>query len=146
MDLSSFIIQQWIGGYPVSIYRFPLDTTLPALHHITVWATGADRAHKPPKEATLRTQQYFRAGPECTTVLSNAKGKILSWHTAPHRRTAAADAYVDNTDLSVDKFPLPEEGEEAEEPLPQRDPQWVPAAPGRGSTRRPPAALQQQAR
>ncbi|XP_074854656.1 lamin tail domain-containing protein 2 [Carettochelys insculpta] len=144
VDLSGFIIQQWIGGYPVSIYRFPQDTTLPALHHITVWATGAERVHKKPAYVTLRAQQYFRTGPECTTVLSNAKGQTLSQYTAPHRLTAAADAYADNTDLSVDKFPLTEEGEKVEEPLPQRDPQWIPAAPCRGSTSRPPAVLQRE--
>ncbi|KAG6927013.1 lamin tail domain containing 2, partial [Chelydra serpentina] len=142
MDLSGFIIQQWIGGYPVSIYRFPPDTTLPALHHVTVWAAGADCTHKKPADVTLRAQQYFRTGPECTTVLSNAKGQTLSRYTAPHRFTAAADAYADNTDLSVDKFPLAGEGEEAEEPLPQKGQQWVPAAPRRGSTGRPPAVLQ----
>ncbi|XP_039391273.1 lamin tail domain-containing protein 2 isoform X2 [Mauremys reevesii] len=102
VDLSGFIIQQWIGGYPVSIYRFPPDTTLPALHHVTT----------------------------------------LSRYTAPHRLTAAAEAYTDNTDLSVDKFPLAGEGEEAEEPLPQKDQHWVPVAPRRGSTGRPPAVLQ----
>ncbi|KAH1171850.1 hypothetical protein KIL84_007468 [Mauremys mutica] len=103
VDLSGFIIQQWIGGYPVSIYRFPPDTTLPALHHVTT----------------------------------------LSRYTAPHRLTAAAEAYTDNTDISVDKFPLAGEGEEAEEPLPPKDQHWVPAAPRRGSTGRPPAVLQQ---
>ncbi|KAM9148940.1 lamin tail domain-containing protein 2 [Pangshura tecta] len=141
VDLSGFIIQQWIGGYPVSIYRFPPDTTLPALHHVTVWA-AADCTHKKPADVTRRTQLYFRTGPECTTVLSNAKGQTLSRYTAPHRLTAAANAYTDNTDLSVDKFPLAGEGEEAEEPLPQKDQHWVPAAPHRGSTGRPLAVLQ----
>ncbi|XP_065258745.1 lamin tail domain-containing protein 2 [Emys orbicularis] len=142
VDLSGFIIQQWIGGYPVSIYRFPPDTMLPTLHHVTVWAAGADCTHKKPADVTLRTQQYFRTGPECTTVLSNAKGQTLSRYTAPHRLTAAADAYTDNMDLSVDKFPLAGEGEEAEEPQPQKDQHWVPAVPRRGSTGRPPAILQ----
>ncbi|XP_074921932.1 lamin tail domain-containing protein 2 [Chelonoidis abingdonii] len=142
VDLSGFIIQQWIGGYPVSIYRFPPDTMLPALHHVTVWAAGAACTHKKPADVTLRTQQYFRTGPECTTVLSNTKGQTLSRYTAPHRVTAAAEAYTDNMDLSVDKFPLAGEEEEAEEPLPQKDQPWVPAAPRRGSTGRPPAALQ----
>ncbi|XP_067396605.1 lamin tail domain-containing protein 2 [Emydura macquarii macquarii] len=143
MDLSGFIIQQWIGGYPVSIYRFPPDTPLPALHHVTVWAAGADFTHKKPTNVTLRAQQYFRTGPECTTVLSNAKGQTLSRYTAPHRLTAAAEAYADNTDLSVDKFPLSGDGEEAEEPLAQKDQQSVPATPCRGSTGRPPGILQQ---
>ncbi|EMP38667.1 Intermediate filament tail domain-containing protein 1 [Chelonia mydas] len=73
MDLSGFV-----GGSPVSICRFPPDTTLPALHHITVWAAGTDCTHKKPTDMTLRAQQYFRTGPECTTVLSNAKGQISS--------------------------------------------------------------------
>lgn len=36
VDMSGYILQQWIGGFPVSIYRFPTNTVLPARHHITV--------------------------------------------------------------------------------------------------------------
>lgn len=44
----------------------------------------------------------------------------MSQHVAPHRFSAVAEAYSDNVDLSVDKFPLNEDEEEPEEPLPTR--------------------------
>ncbi|XP_077177450.1 lamin tail domain-containing protein 2 isoform X2 [Paroedura picta] len=113
IDLSGYIIQQWVEGYPVSIYRFPNGTILPAQHHITVWAAGAYLAQKQSSDTLLSSQGFFRAGPECTTVLYNCCGQPVSQYTAPHRFTAAADAYSDNVDLSVDKFPLTDDKEES---------------------------------
>ncbi|XP_060118388.1 lamin tail domain-containing protein 2 [Heteronotia binoei] len=112
IDLSGYIIQQWVEGYPVSIYRFPNGTILPAQHHITVWAAGANLAQKQPSDTFLDSQWFFRAGPECTTILCNCSGQTVSQYTAPHRFTAAAEAYSDNVDLSVDKFPLTDDKEE----------------------------------
>ncbi|KAM6465617.1 lamin tail domain-containing protein 2 [Liasis olivaceus] len=104
VDLSSYIIQQWVGGYPVSIYRFPKGVVLPAQHHITVWAAGANLAHEPSSFST--TQKFFRAGPECLTTLCDRHGQMVSQYINPHQCTAAAAAYSDNVDLSIDKFPL----------------------------------------
>ncbi|XP_048340520.1 lamin tail domain-containing protein 2, partial [Sphaerodactylus townsendi] len=111
-DLSGYIIQQWVGGYPVSIYRFPKGTVLPAQHHITVWAPGANLAQKQPSDTFINSQGFFRAGPECTTILCNCSGQTVSQYTAPHRVTEAAEAYSDSVDLSVDKFPLTDDKEE----------------------------------
>ncbi|KAL8170144.1 UNVERIFIED_CONTAM: hypothetical protein K2H54_064619 [Gekko kuhli] len=128
VDLSGYIIQQWVGGYPVSIYRFPNGTVLPAQHHITVWAPGANLAQKQPSEASLDSQGFFRAGPECTTILCNCNGQTVSQYTAPHRFTAAAEAYSDNVDLSVDKFPLTDEKEDSlESSCPSKEEVALPA-------------------
>ncbi|XP_053105362.1 lamin tail domain-containing protein 2 [Hemicordylus capensis] len=110
VDLSGYIIQQWVGGCPVSIYRFPNGTILPAHHHITVWAAGANL---PGKKSSDKADlwKFFKAGPECTTILCDCHGQTVSQYVAPHRFTAAAEAYNDNVDLSVDKFPLYEDEE-----------------------------------
>ncbi|XP_072845946.2 lamin tail domain-containing protein 2 [Pogona vitticeps] len=105
VDLSGYIIQQSVGGYPVSVYRFPRGTILPAQHHITVWAAVANLAHEQPSDP-LSGPRFFRAGPECVTVLYDHSGQVVSQHTNPHQFTAAAEAYSDNVDLSIDKFPL----------------------------------------
>lgn len=46
-------------------------------------------------------------------MFSSSHSQIVSQYTAPHRFTAAAEAYSDNVDLSVDKFPLTDENEES---------------------------------
>ncbi|KAJ7344314.1 hypothetical protein JRQ81_000264 [Phrynocephalus forsythii] len=114
VDLSGYIIQQWVGGCPVSLYRFPSGTILPAQHHITVWAAAASLAHEQPSDP-LPGPRFFRAGPECVTVLCDHSGQVVSRHTNPHQFTAAAEAYSDNVDLSVDKFPLGNDDDEEEE-------------------------------
>ncbi|XP_066466987.1 lamin tail domain-containing protein 2 isoform X2 [Tiliqua scincoides] len=77
VDLSGYIIQQWIGQFPVSIYRFPFGTILPAQHHITVWAAGANLAHKQPLPS-IDIQKFFKAGPDCTTILCDRNGQPLT--------------------------------------------------------------------
>lgn len=44
----------------------------------------------------------------------------MSHYVAPHRFTAAAEAYSDNVDLSVDKFPVSEQVEEPAETFPAK--------------------------
>ncbi|ETE73457.1 Intermediate filament tail domain-containing protein 1, partial [Ophiophagus hannah] len=73
VDLSGYIIQQWVGGYPISIYHFPKNVTLPAQHHITVWAAGANLAHEPP---SFSNTKFFRAGPDCLTTLCDRNGQV----------------------------------------------------------------------
>ncbi|XP_034272675.2 lamin tail domain-containing protein 2 [Pantherophis guttatus] len=114
VDLSGYIIQQWVGGYPVSIYHFPKNVILPAQHHITVWAAGANLAHEPP---SFSTTKFFRAGPECLTTLSDRNGQMVSQYVNPHQFTAAAAAYSDNVELSIDKFPIWDGREEMNEVL-----------------------------
>ncbi|KAJ6664984.1 hypothetical protein lerEdw1_005215 [Lerista edwardsae] len=135
VDLSGYIIQQWVGGFPVSIYRFPIGTMLPPQHHLTVWAAGANLAHKQQPPGTIDVQKFFRAGPDCTTILYDRNGQTVSQYVAPHRFSAVAEAYSDNVDLSVDKFPLTEEEEEPDEPLPTRLERRL--SPARGETKCP---------
>ncbi|KAH0621012.1 hypothetical protein JD844_021999 [Phrynosoma platyrhinos] len=105
VDLSGYSIQQWVGGYPVSIYRFPNGTILPAQHHITVWAAAASLAHEQPSDELLGPR-FFRADPGCLTVLYNR---------------SAAEAYSDNLDLSVDKFILNDDDEQYDESTSSRE-------------------------
>ncbi|XP_077787975.1 lamin tail domain-containing protein 2 [Podarcis muralis] len=119
IDLSGYIIQQCVKDFPVSIYRFPNGTILPAQHHITVWAAGANLAHEQASNMPLSRQHFFRTGPECTTCLCDYRGQIISQYRGPQHFMAAADAYSDNVDLSVDKFPLSED-DETFESLPSR--------------------------
>ncbi|XP_062823649.1 lamin tail domain-containing protein 2 isoform X3 [Anolis carolinensis] len=74
IDLSGYHVQQWVGGHPVSIYRFPSGTILPAQYHITV----------------------------------------ISQYANSHQFTTTAEAYYDNLDLSLDKFPLDSDDDEYE--------------------------------
>ncbi|KAK9410133.1 lamin tail domain-containing protein 2 [Crotalus adamanteus] len=114
VDLSGYIIQQWVGGYPVSIYHFPKNVVLPAQHHITVWAAGVNLAHEP---SSFSTAKFFKAGPNCLTTLCDRNGQMVSQYVNPHQFTAAAAAYSDNVDLSIDKFPLCDSKEETNESL-----------------------------
>ncbi|XP_042301137.1 lamin tail domain-containing protein 2 [Sceloporus undulatus] len=120
VDLSGYSIQQWVGGYPVSIYRFPNGTILPAQHHITVWAAAANLAHEKPSDE-LSGPRFFKADPGCVTVLYNRRGQMVSQHANAHQFTTAAEAYSDNLDLSVDKFPLKDDDEQYDESMPSRE-------------------------
>ncbi|XP_032995614.1 lamin tail domain-containing protein 2 [Lacerta agilis] len=119
IDLSGYVIQQWVKDFPVSVYRFPNGTILPAQHHITVWAAGANLAHEQASNMPLSGPNFFRTGPECTTCLYDHHGQTISQYRGPQHFMAAADAYSDNVDLSVDKFPLSED-DETFESLPSR--------------------------
>lgn len=48
-------------------------------------------------------------------LFSSSHCQTVSQYTVPHRFTAAAEAYSDNVDLSVDKFPLIDDKEESPE-------------------------------
>ncbi|XP_060133957.1 lamin tail domain-containing protein 2 [Zootoca vivipara] len=135
IDLSGYIIQQWVRDFPVSIYRFPNGTILPAQHHITVWAAGANLAHEQASNMPLSRQHFFRTGPDCTTCLCDYHGQTISRYRGPQHFMAAADAYSDNVDLSVDKFPLSEDDETLES-LPSR-----PEVASSQRTRRPSGIL-----
>lgn len=84
-DLSGCVIQQWIGGHPVALFRFPLNTGLPPQQFITVWASAADIPSESSTELHWKQQLHFRTGPECTTLLTRPGGQPIDWYRAPHR-------------------------------------------------------------
>ncbi|XP_008106807.2 lamin tail domain-containing protein 2 isoform X1 [Anolis carolinensis] len=113
IDLSGYHVQQWVGGHPVSIYRFPSGTILPAQYHITIWSAAASLAHQQPL-AELSGPRFFRAGPGCLTILYDHSGQVISQYANSHQFTTTAEAYYDNLDLSLDKFPLDSDDDEYE--------------------------------
>ncbi|ELV12615.1 hypothetical protein TREES_T100004718 [Tupaia chinensis] len=107
-DLSDFMLQQLVRDFPVCMYRFPPGTLLAPRHHITVWGEGTSRTRKEPSLSLGREPVHFRSSRGCVTLLLNPKGEVLSQHQAPHSVTPVSRIFVNNTDLSIDCFPLSE--------------------------------------
>ncbi|XP_069079167.1 lamin tail domain-containing protein 2 isoform X1 [Pleurodeles waltl] len=84
-DLSGCVIQQWIGGHPVALFRFPLNTGLPPQQCVTIWASAADIPCESPSELHWREQLHFKTGPDCTTLLTRPGGQPIDWYRASHR-------------------------------------------------------------
>nr|XP_025847297.1 lamin tail domain-containing protein 2 isoform X1 [Vulpes vulpes] len=132
MDLSGLTLQQLVQDFPVCMYRFPPGTLLAPQHHVTVWGEGP-RSMK--KQLPSSLGFHFNRG--CVTLLLNPKGEVsvhlsqgrgggeprgvgvtfvplpatpqvLSKYQAPHGVSRGSRIFVDNADLSIDRFPLPE--------------------------------------
>ncbi|XP_078408963.1 lamin tail domain-containing protein 1-like isoform X1 [Cetorhinus maximus] len=80
-DIGNYVLQQNIGGHPVTMYRFPPRTRVNAGSGVTVWAAGAKVPHNPPKDFLLRESNKFGTGPECTTILCKPNGQAVAWFT-----------------------------------------------------------------
>ncbi|MBN3291532.1 LMTD1 protein, partial [Polypterus senegalus] len=80
LDLSGYFIQQTIGRHPVSLYRFPRRSWLPARQHITVWAADSKVGPPQPTDFLWDELPRFRAGPECTTLLCSPSGRVSCGH------------------------------------------------------------------
>uniref|UniRef100_A0A8C0ZQL4 LTD domain-containing protein n=1 Tax=Castor canadensis TaxID=51338 RepID=A0A8C0ZQL4_CASCN len=109
VDLGGFVLQQVVRSFPVCMYRFPPSTLLPPGHHITVWGEGTSSTKKQRRPVSLRQDPFhihFSQG--CVTLLLNPEGQVLSEYQSPHRVTPASKTYADNTDWSIDRFPLSE--------------------------------------
>ncbi|XP_067849675.1 lamin-B1.S-like [Heptranchias perlo] len=107
VDLSGCILQQTIGSYPVSVYRFPPHTWLLTHRSLTVWAAVADVDQKPPSDLVRKDQRKFRGGPECTTTLCESNGQAIAWYIPAHRFSATANSFDEKDDASEDWVPLP---------------------------------------
>ncbi|KAM5248538.1 lamin tail domain-containing protein 2 [Ctenodactylus gundi] len=106
VDLGGFVLQQLVHDFPVCMYRFPLHTLLKPQHHITVWGEGTRRIEKQPPSSLVQDSLQFHSRRGCVTVLLNAKGQVISKHQVPPDRIPGSGVYADNTDLSIDHFPL----------------------------------------
>ncbi|CAK7308648.1 Lamin tail domain-containing protein 2 [Vulpes lagopus] len=102
MDLSGLTLQQLVQDFPVCMYRFPPGTLLAPQHHVTVWGEGPRSMKQLPSSLGF----HFNRG--CVTLLLNPKGEVLSKYQAPHGVSRGSRIFVDNADLSIDRFPLPE--------------------------------------
>ncbi|XP_045342406.1 lamin tail domain-containing protein 2 isoform X2 [Leopardus geoffroyi] len=123
VDLGGLTLQQLLYGFPVCMYRFPPGTLLAPGHHVTVWGEGPGSTKKQPPSSLGQEPVHFRSGRGCVTLLLNPKGEVLSEHRAPHCVTPVSRTFADNTDLSVDRFPLSEDGLGADPGEQSRGPQ-----------------------
>ncbi|XP_067861421.1 uncharacterized protein [Heptranchias perlo] len=80
-DIGNHILQQNIGGHPVTVYNFPPRTQVKAGSNITVWAAGARVPHNPPIDLLWKECNKFGTGPECTTILCKSNGQAVAWFT-----------------------------------------------------------------
>ncbi|XP_025308353.3 lamin tail domain-containing protein 2 isoform X1 [Canis lupus baileyi] len=103
VDLSGLTLQQLVQDFPVCMYRFPPGTLLAPRHHVTVWGEGPRSTKK-----QLPSSLGFHFNRGCVTLLLNPKGEVLSEYQAPHGVSRGSRIFVDNADLSIDRFPLPE--------------------------------------
>ncbi|XP_076971354.1 lamin tail domain-containing protein 2 isoform X2 [Tamandua tetradactyla] len=129
-DLGGSVLQQLERDFPVRRYRFPPGTLLPPRHHVTVWGegTGSTRKHRSP----LRRESVCFSS-RCVTLLLNSEGE------APQCATPVWSISAENTDLSIDRFPLSEAGPRVDEqrngPRPSRKRKARAARPERARPR-----------
>ncbi|KAL0629179.1 Lamin tail domain-containing protein 2 [Plecturocebus cupreus] len=149
--LGGAVLEQLVRGRPERLYRFPPATLLAPRHHITVWGEAPRNAKKPPCASPGPEPEPSRSSRDCVTLLLGPKGEVgagprgrpgfgcggdrrapqvLSEHRIPHCATPAPRVLADDSDLSIDRFPLPEEG-------PGADPCEPPGSPRRGRLREP---------
>uniref|UniRef100_A0A8C6CQE6 Lamin tail domain containing 2 n=1 Tax=Moschus moschiferus TaxID=68415 RepID=A0A8C6CQE6_MOSMO len=110
VDLGGFVLQQLVLDFPVCMYRFPPSTLLAPRHHITV--RPAPRAPRGPAlqrpAPSPGEPVHFYSGRSYVTLLLNPQGEVLSEHQSPYCVTPVSRIFADNTDLSIDCFPLSE--------------------------------------
>ena len=76
-DFGGFIIQQNVGGNPVSLFRFPPRLRMERNATVTVWAGCNDAVlHQPPTDFVYKEQLRWGTGPECTTILCKPNGQV----------------------------------------------------------------------
>ncbi|XP_070282371.1 LOW QUALITY PROTEIN: lamin tail domain-containing protein 2 [Myotis yumanensis] len=108
VDLGGFTLQQLEHDFPVYLYRFPPRTLLAPQHHVTVWGKASGSAKKPMPSSVGLGPRHVRSRRSLVTLLLSPKGELLSEHQTPHSVTPATGTLDDHTNLSIDRFPLPE--------------------------------------
>nr|XP_023420123.1 lamin tail domain-containing protein 2 [Cavia porcellus] len=129
-DLGGLVLQQRVHDCPVRMFCFPKGTVLEPQHHLTVWGEGTGGIQQQPPFPSGQDPLQFHCGRGCVTLLLDAEGQVLSEYQAPLRVTSGSGIFADNTDWSIDRFPLPEAGAGAHTGKPQCWPR--PPRQGRG--------------
>ncbi|OWK10520.1 hypothetical protein Celaphus_00004976 [Cervus elaphus hippelaphus] len=129
VDLGGFVLQQLVLDFPVCMYRFPPSTLLAPRHHITVWGEGPCSTRRQQPSSSGQEPVHFHSSRSCATLLLNPQGEVLSEHQSPHCVTPVSRIFADNTDLSIDSFPLSEARPGAD--LAEHQPQPRPPRKGR---------------
>uniref|UniRef100_A0A452S973 Lamin tail domain containing 2 n=1 Tax=Ursus americanus TaxID=9643 RepID=A0A452S973_URSAM len=146
-DLGGLTLQQRVRDFPVCMYRFPPGTLLAPRDHVTVWGEGPCNTKRQLPSTLGQEPVHFHSRRGCVTLLLSPKGEVLSEHRDPHCVSPVSRIFADNTDLSIDRFPLSEAESAADtceqRPGPQpsragrvleararrRRPGWVPRVP-----------------
>ncbi|XP_049993209.1 lamin tail domain-containing protein 2 isoform X1 [Alexandromys fortis] len=131
VDLGGFVVQQLVRDYPVCMYRFPPGILLAPQHHITVWGEGTSRTKKQLPVSSDQEPFHFQSSLGCVTVLVNPHGQVLSEHQAAPCVTLGSKMFTDNTDWSIDRFPLSESEPKAD----SGEEQCRPSSPHKGRVR-----------
>nr|XP_033809282.1 lamin tail domain-containing protein 1 isoform X2 [Geotrypetes seraphini] len=97
-DIGDYILQQNVGGHPVTKYRFPPKIRVKAQTTVTVWAAIANMFHNPPTEFVWKEQNMFGTGTEYTTILCKPNGHAVAWYTPKHWSTSAVWNQYDSVD------------------------------------------------
>ncbi|XP_054939150.1 lamin tail domain-containing protein 2 isoform X1 [Physeter macrocephalus] len=144
-DLGGFVLQQLVRDFPVCMYRFPPSTLLEPRHHITVWGEAPGSTKRQPPSSLGQEPVHLHSSRGCVTLLLNPQGEVLSEHQAAHCVTLVCRIFADNTDLSIDRFPLSEARPGADlaeqQPLP-RPPRKGRVQEARAGRRRPGTRVQ----
>ncbi|XP_048466468.1 lamin tail domain-containing protein 1-like isoform X2 [Rhincodon typus] len=106
-DIGNYILQQNIGGHPVTVYRFPPRTRVNAGSTITVWSAGARVPHSPPNDFLLKDSNKFGTGPECTTILCKPNGQAVAWFTPAPGNSKLKDPCKDGEQFTDYEHSLP---------------------------------------
>ncbi|XP_010638635.1 lamin tail domain-containing protein 2 isoform X2 [Fukomys damarensis] len=109
-DLGGLVLQQWVCDCPVRMFRFPRGTVLEPRHHLTVWGEGTGGVQQQLPLCSSQDPLQFHIGWGCVTLLLDTEGQVLSEYQEPLRVTSGSRIFTDNTDWSIDCFPLPEAG------------------------------------
>uniref|UniRef100_A0A2K5CMN5 Lamin tail domain containing 2 n=1 Tax=Aotus nancymaae TaxID=37293 RepID=A0A2K5CMN5_AOTNA len=105
-DLGCAVLKQLVRGLPQRLYRFPPARLLAPRRHITV--SPGPRARPAAPHPPLRALPGLGRGalrPRTLSLQPRPRD-----HRIPHCATPAPRVFADDTDLSIDRFPLPEAG------------------------------------
>ncbi|XP_045414453.1 lamin tail domain-containing protein 2-like [Lemur catta] len=133
-DLGGLVLKQLVRDFPVCTYRFPPGTLLAPQHHITVWGEGPGSAKHRPRLSSGHQRVHLRGDSCRVTLLLSPGGEILSEHQVPRCVAPVSETFADNTDLSIDCFPL---SDTCEQPHRPRPPRKARVRGARGGRRRP---------
>lgn len=79
MEIGGYTIKQNVSGVPVTTFKFPDRLIFRAGTFITVFSgLCSPELHQPPAQFVRECTDLWGTGAECTTVLCNRKGKVIT--------------------------------------------------------------------
>jgi len=72
-----YLVQQQIGGWPLSVFKFPERVHFPAQSTIKIWTSCSDPGlYKPPIDFVFRQLVRWSVGASICTLLCQPNGKV----------------------------------------------------------------------